>query len=70
MPRKAKEAQSFDQQKYMQEWSKQNMMFVSARYKKDFVLEFKEACQGLGITQSEVVRNAMIDTIEKFKKSK
>ena len=45
-----------------------NMAFVNAKYKKEFVLEFKEACKSLGITQSEVFREAMIKTIERAKK--
>lgn len=44
------------------------MAFVNAKYKKEFVYEFKEACKTLGITQSEVFREAMIETIEKAKK--
>lgn len=67
MPKKPKNSQPFDQQKYVQEWSKQNMTFVSARYKNEFVQEFKEACKALGITQSEVIRSAMQATIDKYK---
>ena len=66
MPKKPKNSQPFDQQKYVQEWSKQNMTFVSARYKNEFVQEFKEACKALGITQSEVIRSAMQATIDKY----
>ncbi len=69
MPKKPKNSQPFDQQKYVQEWSKQNMTFVSARYKNEFVQEFKEACKALGITQSEVIRSAMQATIDKYKES-
>lgn len=70
MPRKPKDNQPFNQQKYMQEWSKQNMTFVSARYKNEFVQEFKQACKTLGITQSEVIRKAMQETIDKAKESR
>ena len=63
MPKKA--SGNFDQMKYMQEWKKQNMKIVSASYKADFVAEFKEACQKLGIKQSDVIRQAMIETIER-----
>lgn len=48
-------------------WDKQNMKFVRGKYKKDFVDEFKTACDQLGITQSEVIRLAMQQTIEKAK---
>ena len=51
-----------------EKYDKKNMAFVNAKYKKEFVREFKEACKTLGITQSEVFREAMIETIEKAKK--
>lgn len=55
----------FDQAKYMREWQKENMKQVKASYKTEFVDEFKEACKKLGIKQSDVIRIAMQDTIEK-----
>lgn len=55
----------FDQAKYMREWQKENMKQVKASYKTEFVDEFKEACKKLGIKQSDVIRKAMLDTIEK-----
>lgn len=57
--------QKFNQSEYQAEWDKQNMLFVRGKYKKDFVLEFKTACKKLGITQSEVIRKAMEETIRK-----
>lgn len=48
-------------------WDKQNMKFVRGKYKREFVDEFKAACDQLGITQSEVIRFAMQQTIEKAK---
>lgn len=63
MPKK-----EFNQSKYIQEWSKQNMKQVKAQYKADFVDQFKKACIILGITQSEVIRKAMIQTIKKANK--
>lgn len=51
-------------------WSKKNMLFVRAKYKKEFVLEFREACEVLGITQSDVFREAMKETIKKSKNPK
>lgn len=50
-------------------WDKQNMKFVRGKYKKEFVDEFKAACDRLGITQSEVIRSAMQQTIEKAKEN-
>lgn len=44
------------------------MKQVKAQYKADFVNQFKEACIVLGITQSEVIRKAMIQTIKKANK--
>lgn len=63
MPKKA--SGEFNQAKYMAEWQKQNMKQVSVSYKTDFVLAFKEACKKLGVSQSEVIRKAMEETIEK-----
>ena len=43
------------------------MATVMGKYKKEFVAEFKDACKILGIKQSEVLRKAMVDTINKAK---
>lgn len=51
-----------------EKYDKKNMAFVNAKYKKEFVQKFKSACKSLGISQSEVFREAMIETIEKAKK--
>ena len=61
----AEEKQPFNQTDYLKEWTRKNMSTVIAKYKKDFVLEFKEACKALGVTQSEVIRKAMEETISK-----
>ncbi|MFR7638254.1 MAG: hypothetical protein ACLUYS_01170 [Allobaculum sp.] len=70
MPRKARSDQPFDQSKYIQSWSKENMGRITAQYKKEFVLEFKEACAALGLKQSEVFRKAMENVIEEAKAEK
>lgn len=57
----------FNQQEYIKEWKKKNMKQIKATFKNDFVEEFKEACEKLGITQSDVIRQAMQDTIDKAK---
>lgn len=62
-----KKNEKFDQGKYMQQWKKENMLSVKVAYKKGFVLEFREACTKLGIKQSEVIRNAMQETIDQAK---
>jgi metal-responsive CopG/Arc/MetJ family transcriptional regulator len=59
------EKEKFNQAKYMREWQKENMKQVKASYKTEFVDEFKEACKKLGIKQSDVIRKAMQDMIEK-----
>lgn len=65
MPRKA--SGYFNQQQYQNNWNKQNMKHVNASYKSEFVDEFKAACKKLGISQSDVIRKAMEETIEKAK---
>ena len=63
MPRKA--SGNFDQVKYQNQWIKDNMSTVRGSYRKEFVIEFKDACKKLGISQSEVIRKAMEQTIRK-----
>ena len=60
-------SEKFNQTKYINEWAKVNMATVMGKYKKEFVAEFKDACKILGIKQSEVLRKAMVDTINKAK---
>ena len=60
--------EKFDQNKYMNDWKKTHMARVNASYNTEFVTEFKEACTVLGISQSQVFREAMEATIEKAKK--
>lgn len=68
MPRKPKDNMPFDQNKYMANWKKANMKSVQSSYKKEFVDEFKKACNTLGITQSDVIRQAMQDMIDRANK--
>lgn len=51
-------------------FQKENMLFVRAKYKKEFVNEFKAACDYLGYTQSEIIRKAMKATIDEAKLKK
>lgn len=62
-----KEKKEFNQQEYIEDWKKKNMKQVKATYKTEFVEEFKEACSKLGISQSDVIREAMKRTIDKAK---
>ena len=55
----------FNQKEYNAKWRAENMMRVSVTYKNEFVLAFREACQKLGVTQADVIRNAMQETIYK-----
>lgn len=57
----------FNQKEYTQQWDKKNMKLAGARYKKEFVDEFKEACLKLGLKQSDVFRKAMQEVIDKAK---
>lgn len=50
-----------------EKYRKEKLMIVKASFKKDFALEFKSACKKLGITQAEVIKNAMEEIIEEAK---
>ena len=58
----------FDQQKYQNNWNKKNMKLVGSSYKAEFVEEFRNALKTLGLKQSDVIRQMMLDTIEKAQK--
>ena len=64
------EKEKFDQKEYVKQWTKSNMKAVGASYKTEFVTEFREACEKLGIKQSAVFREAMETVIEKAKKDR
>lgn len=49
-------------------FDKKNMAIVKGKYKKEFVIKFKNACETLQISQSSVIRKAMNDTIKKTSK--
>ena len=57
-----------DKYKAQKKYAKSNIKKLSCSFNKDFVDEFKEACQTLGVTQSQIVREAMQNTIERAKK--
>lgn len=65
MPRKTKDGKPFDQNRYNNEWGKENMALVGARYKKEFVNEYKKALKKLDLKNSDVIREMMKETIEK-----
>lgn len=57
-----------DKYKAQKKYAKSNIKKLSCSFNKDFVDEFKEAYQTLGVTQSQIVREAMQNTIERAKK--
>lgn len=59
---------AFDQSKYNYQWQKENMKSISLKYNTEFVEAFRDACKKLGIKQSEVIRQAMLETIKKAEK--
>lgn len=58
----------FNQYDYIADWKKKNMRSVNASYKKEFVEQFTNACNKLGIKKSDVIRRAMQETIEQAEK--
>ena len=44
------------------------MKLAGARFKKEFVDEWKEACKKLGLKQSDVFREAMLKVIKQANK--
>ena len=62
MPKKA--SGNFNQVKYQNQWIKENMKTVRGTYRNELVDEFREACRKLGVSQSEVIRKAMEQTIK------
>lgn len=55
----------FDQNKYIASWKKEHMKSIKVSYRSDFVDNFKLACSKLGMSQSQVLKKAMQETIEK-----
>ena len=49
-------------------YQKNNMLSISVKYKKDFILEFRQALKKLDLKQSDIFRQAMQDIINKSKK--
>ncbi len=51
------------QYKQQNEWINERYATVGTKMPKDFVQQFKDACKTLGISQSEVFRQAMQNII-------
>ncbi|MFV0379440.1 MAG: hypothetical protein ACK5KQ_01255 [Anaerorhabdus sp.] len=58
----------FNQREYNYNWDKENMATVNAKYKKDFVNEFKAACKVLEISQSQAIKKSMQKIIDEANK--
>lgn len=56
-----------DKYKLQKDWQKENMKQVKASFKTEFVEEFKEALEKLDLKQSDVIRKAMQEIIDKSK---
>lgn len=50
--------------KRQRQWDKEKSGRVTGKYSKEFVEEFKAACNTLGIKQSQVFRKAMEEIIQ------
>ncbi len=48
-------------------YAKSNIKKLSCSFKKEFVDDFADSCRKLNIKQSDVIRNAMQDIIDKAK---
>lgn len=57
-----------DKYKAQKKYAKSNIKKLSCSFNKDFVEQFVEACHALGITQAQVVREAMQNTIDQAQK--
>jgi hypothetical protein len=57
-----------DKYKAQKKYAKANIKKLSCSYPSEFVEEFRDACNKLGIKQSEVIRKTMEAVIENAKK--
>lgn len=56
------------QYKQQNTWINERYTTIGTKMPKEFVQEFKDACKALGISQSEVFKKAMENTINLAKK--
>ena len=64
------EKEKFDQKEYVKQWTKSNMKAVGASYKTEFVTEFREACEKLGIKQSAVLEKLWKQLLRKQRRTR
>lgn len=60
----------FDQKEYIKDWQNKNMKTITVRYNIDYIDRFKQSCKVLKVSQREIFKNAMDETIAKAKKLK
>lgn len=53
-----------------EKWDKEHMKRITAKFKIELVDEFRNACNQLEKSQSQIFRKAMKDTIEEAKQKK
>lgn len=58
-----------DKYKAQKEYAKKNIKKLSCSFQKEFVDEFVQACKTLEIKQTDVIKKAMLETIEQAKKA-
>lgn len=56
------------QYKQQNTWINERYVTIGTKMPKELVQEFKNACKTLGVSQSEVFKKAMENTIEQAKK--
>lgn len=54
--------------KLQKKWQKDNMKQIKATFKTEFVNDFKNALEILDLKQSDIIRQAMQEVIDKSKK--
>lgn len=58
-----------DKYKAQKAYAKKNIKKLSCSFQKEFVDEFVQACKTLEIKQTDVIKKAMLETIEQAKKA-
>jgi len=50
-------------------WDRQNMCNLAIRLRRSYAEEIKEACRASGVTPSQIMRKAVDDFMEEYRKS-
>lgn len=59
-----------DKYQAQKKYAKKNIKKLSCSFNKEFVDQFRDACKSLDITQSDVIRQVMQETIDKAQKNR